>query len=67
MPKYQDPSLSGSVDSLFTSVSLYKITVKKGYRVRVRVSPVEYRQIRVHLFFMYLPHTKFQDPSISES
>ena len=58
--------LAKSVLHIFCSQG-YSIHVqkKKGHNSRTR--PVEEKGIRVRLFFMYMPHIKFQDSSLSGS
>ena len=60
--KYQYPGLSSSSDILFTRLFIYKMAESKGHDSET-TSPVEKK--RVHLFFMFVPHIKFQVPIIS--
>ena len=62
--KYQDSSFSGSPDILFTRFFIH--SRERG----TTPEPQDWwrkKKIRVRLFFMYMPHIKFQDSSISGS
>ena len=62
--KYQDSSFSSSPDILFTRFFIH--SRKRG----ITPEPQGWwrkKKIRVRLFFMYMPHIKFQDSSISGS
>ena len=62
--KYQDPSLSGSSDILFARLFIH--SQKRGITPE-RQDQQRKKKIRFSLFFMYMPHIKFQDSSISGS
>ena len=65
--KYYDSSSSGSRDILFTR--FHRLTMgksKKGHNSRKTIL-TEKKKIRVRLFFMLIPHIKFQDPIFNRS